>query len=174
MLKWQGTPKEIGVPDVAQPWKSIAACIWFQGLHCMQPPSRVVCNSCHVFSHTTDRVPWCNLTIQKRHYSCFSLDRPFYWHAWWYLYYHRYNQTKQIKESTSSNSISSGHQGAHDLQQCCFTSLFLMAGRSAQMRVIWSEWSKNDTIIARPFSTCINWTLCLHHGWSEVEGNSVA
>ena len=73
-----------------------------QGLHCMQPPSRVVRNSCHVFSHTTDRVPWCNLTIQKRHYSCFSLDRPFYWHAWWYLYYHRYNQTKQIKESTSS------------------------------------------------------------------------
>jgi len=144
----------------------------------MQPPSRVVCNSCHVFSHTTDREPWCNLTnpettllmlqlVQVILLACLvvsllSLVQP-----------NQANKRVNFQLAISSYLPISGHQGrigAHDLQQCCFfTSPFLMAGRSAWMRVIRSEWSKNDIKYNCTSIFNINWTLCLHHGWSEVE-----
>ena len=120
----------------------------------------------------------CKLTILKRHYWCLSLYRSFYWHARWYLYLlsvqpNQANKRVNFQLAISSYLPISGHQGrigAHDLQQCCFfTSPFLMAGRSAWMRVIRSEWSKNDIKYNCTSIFNINWTLCLHHGWSEVE-----
>ena len=150
----------------------------------MQPPSRVVCNSCHVFSHTTDREPWCNLTnpettllmlqlVQVILLACLvvsllSLVQP-----------NQANKRVNFQLAISSYLPISGHQGrigAHDLQQCCFTSPLLMACRKICANACHpkSEWSKNDVNYNFTSIFDISWTLCLYHGWSEVEGNSVA
>ena len=151
-----------------------------QGLHCMQPPSRVVRNSCHVFSHTTDRVPWCNLTIQKRHYSCFSLGQAILLACLVVSLLSSVQPNQANKGVDFQLAINSYLSNLRTLGPSTWSAAMLllyfsiMAGRSAWMRVIWSELSKDDIKYNCMSIFDINWTLCLHHGSSEVEGYSVA